>query len=42
MIIDKLKEINKLQNIIESGEMDYESRTDKEDVFSKYSLPIVF
>ena len=42
LIIDKLKKINELQNIIKSGEMDYESRTDKQDFYSKYSLPVVF
>ena len=29
LIIDKLKEISQLQNIIKSGEMDYESRAGK-------------
>ena len=40
MIINKLKEINQLQNIVKSGQLYYKSKTKKNYIFSKYLLHI--
>ena len=40
MIINKLKEINQLQNIVKSGQLYYKSKTKKHYIFSKYLLHI--
>ena len=42
LIINKLKEINQLQNIIKSGVLDYKAKSWKNYALSKYSQPIVF
>ena len=42
LIIDKLKEIMKLQNNIKLGNLKYTTKSRKSYNFSRYSLPIVF
>ena len=42
LIIDKLKEIMKLQNNIKLGNLKYTTNSRKSYNFSRYSLPIVF
>ena len=42
LIIHKLQGIIKLQDIIKSIELHYESKCEKTYDFSKYALPIVF
>ena len=42
LIIDKLKEINKLQSNIKLRDLEYTIKREKKYGFSKYSLPIVF
>ena len=42
LIRDKLKEIVKLQDIIETYNLSYKSKSRKVYNFSEYSLPIVF
>ena len=42
LIPDKLKEIVKLQNVVEKDDLNNKSKHVKTYSFSKYSLPIVF
>ena len=42
LIINKLKEIIKLQDIIKTDDLYYKSKRRKIYNFTKYSLPIVF
>ena len=42
LIIDKLKEINQLQNIIKSSELDYEGKSGKKTIFSVNTHYILF
>ena len=40
MIVNKLKEINQLQNTVKSGQLYYKSKTEKNYIFIKYLLHI--
>ena len=42
MLIDKLKEINQLQNSIKLDDLEYTAKSGPNYVFSIYYLPIVF